>query len=150
MAIMRSHSSDMLAMSVQDEHEDFFRAVADLIPLASDSESITVVEYLKTAPARTDGSRVVSYITESGSANQYFLLASARSIRVFNCSEPYTERFLRRYAETWPDKVCLSRPSQPDDHEIWQITEELGNLLRCAHLAAAVIRRDRLTTVTSA
>jgi molecular chaperone HtpG len=107
--IMRWHSYDVLAMSVQDEYEDFFRAVADLVPLESDPEPITVAEYLKTAPVRTDGSRVVSYITEPGSANQYFLLAGARSMRVFNCAEPYAERFLQRYAETWPDRVHLSR-----------------------------------------
>src|SRR5262249_56994057 len=93
----------------QDEHEDFFRAVADLVPLESDPEPITVAEYLKTAPVRTDGARVVSYITEPGSANQYFLLAGARSMRVFNCAEPYAERFLQRYAQTWPDRVHLSR-----------------------------------------
>jgi len=107
--IMRWHSYDVLAMSVQEEHEDFFRAVADLMPLDSDPEPITVGEYMKTAPVRTDGSRVVYYITEPGSANQYFLLAAARSMRVFNCAEPFAERFLKRYAETWPDKVHLSR-----------------------------------------
>ncbi|GIF00437.1 hypothetical protein Ari01nite_79010 [Paractinoplanes rishiriensis] len=107
--IMRWHSYDVLAMSVQDEYEDFFRAVADLIPLESDPEPITVAEYLKTAPVRTDHSQVVFYITEPGSANQYFLLARARSMRVFNCAEPFAERFLRRYAETWPERVHLSR-----------------------------------------
>ncbi len=106
--IMRWHAYHVLAMSVQEEHEDFFRAVADLMPLESDQGPITVAEYLASAPRRTDGSHVVYYITERGSANQFFLLASARSIRVFNCAEPFAERFLERYAQTWPQKVHIS------------------------------------------
>ena len=54
---------------------------------------------LRTAPPRSDGSRLIYYITERGSANQYFLLANARNMRVFNCAEPFAERFLKRYAE---------------------------------------------------
>jgi HSP90 family molecular chaperone len=107
--IMRWHSYHLLAMSVQDEHEEFFRAVADLMPLESDQGPITVGEYLRAAPRRTDGAHVVYYITERGSSNQYFLLASARSIRVFNCAEPFAERFLKRYARTWPQRAHLSR-----------------------------------------
>jgi molecular chaperone HtpG len=107
--IMRWHSYHLLAMSVQEEYEDFFRSVADLMPLESDQGPMTVVEYLKTAPRRTDDTQLVYYITERGSANQFFLLASARSIRVFNCAEPFAERFLERYAKTWPNRVHLSR-----------------------------------------
>lgn len=107
--IMRWHSYHILAMSVQKEHEEFFRAVADMMPLESDPTPMTVEEYLATAPERSDGSRVVYYITERGSANQYFLLANARSMRVFNCAEPFAELFLERYAELWPSRIHLTR-----------------------------------------
>ena len=107
--IMRWHSYHLLAMSVQEDYEEFFRAVADLMPLESDQGPITVAEYLRNAPPRSDGSRLIYYITERGSANQYYLLANARSMRVFNCAEPFAERFLRRYAETWPDRAHLHR-----------------------------------------
>jgi molecular chaperone HtpG len=107
--IMRWHSYHILAMSVLPENEQFFRAVADLMPLESDQGPITVAEYLETAPLRSDDSRLVYYITERGSANQYFLLASARSLRVLNCDEPFAERFLKRYARTWPERVYLTR-----------------------------------------
>lgn len=107
--IMRWHSYHLLAMSVQDDYEEFFRAVADLMPLESDQGPITVAEYLRTAPQRSDGSRLIYYITERGSANQYFLLANARSMRVFNCAEPFAERFLKRYAQTWPERAHLHR-----------------------------------------
>jgi molecular chaperone HtpG len=108
--IMRWHAYHILAMSVQDEYEEFFRAVADLMPLESDQGPLTIPEYLETAPASgDDGSRLVYYITERGSANQFFLLASARGIRIINCAEPFAERFLERYARTWPRRVRLSR-----------------------------------------
>lgn len=107
--IMRWHSYHILAMSVQKEHEEFFRAVADLMPLESDPIPMTVAEYLETAPERSNGTRVVYYITERGSANQFFLLANARSMRVFNCAEPFAERFLERYAELWPERVHLTK-----------------------------------------
>jgi molecular chaperone HtpG len=107
--IMRWHSYHLLAMSVVEDYEEFFRAVADLMPLESDQGPITVAEYLRTAPPRSDGSRLIYYITERGSANQYFLLASARSMRVFNCAEPFAERFLERYAQTWPERAHLHR-----------------------------------------
>jgi molecular chaperone HtpG len=107
--IMRWHSYHLLAMSVVEEYEEFFRAVADLMPLESDQGPITVAEYLRTAPPRSDGSRLIYYITERGSANQYYLLAGARSMRVFNCAEPFAERFLKRYAEIWPERAHLHR-----------------------------------------
>jgi molecular chaperone HtpG len=107
--IMRWHSYHLLAMSVQSDYEEFFRAVADLMPLESDQGPITVAEYLRNAPPRSDGSRLIYYITERGSANQYFLLANARSMRVFNCAEPFAERFLKRYAEIWPERAHLHR-----------------------------------------
>ena len=107
--IMRWHSYHILAMSVQKEHEDFFRAVADLMPLESDPKPMTISDYLERAPTRSDGTRVVYYITQRGSANQYFYLANARSMQVFNCAEPFAERFLERYAELWPERVHLSR-----------------------------------------
>jgi len=107
--IMRWHSYHLLAMSVQEDYEEFFRAVADLMPLESDQGPITVAEYLRTASPRSDGSRLIYYITERGSANQYFLLASARSMRVFNCAEPFAERFLKRYAGIWPERAHLHR-----------------------------------------
>ena len=102
--IMRWHSYHLLAMSVQDEHEEFFRSVADLIPLESDQGPLTVPEYLRSAR-----DSLVYYITEQGSANQYYLLASARDLRVFNCDEPFAERFLRLYAKSWPGRVRVQR-----------------------------------------
>ena len=127
---------ELLAMSVKEEYEDFFRAVANLLPLESDQGPVTVPEYLEHAPTRTDGSYVVYYITERGSVNQYFLLANARSIRVFNCADPFAERFLQRYAEIWPERVHLIRLDVAISETIFeQLTDEQRE--RFAELQAA-------------
>ena len=117
---MRWHSYHLLAMSVVEEHEEFFRAVADLMPLDSDQGPITVAEYLRTAPPRSDGSRLIYYITERGSANQFYLLAGARSMRVLNCAEPFAERFLKRYAEMWPERAHLHRLDMAGSETIFE------------------------------
>ena len=123
--IMRWHAYHVLAMAVQDEHEGFFRAVADLVPLSSDQGPLTVPAYLATA-ARVSGPPVVHYLTERGSVMQYYVLCAARGIRVFDASEPFAERFLERYARLWPERLRLSRldvtgsevifEPLPDDH----------------------------------
>ena len=107
--IMRWHAYHILAMAVQPEHERFFRAVADLAVLETDQGPMTVGHYLRTAERRSDGVRVVHYITEAESARQYMLLAGARGVRVFDCTEAFAERFLKKYAETWPERARLNR-----------------------------------------
>ncbi|HWG23024.1 ATP-binding protein [Actinospica sp.] len=110
--IMRWHSYHILAMSVQPEHGRFFRAVADLALLATDQGPMTVADYLASAERRPDGATVVHYITEEESAKQYMLLGAARGVRVFDCTEAFAERFLKKYAETWPERVRLNRLDQ--------------------------------------
>ena len=110
--IMRWHSYHILAMAVQPEHERFFRAVADLALLETDQGPMTVADYLASAERRSDGSAVVHYVTEDESAKQYMLLAGARGVRVFDCTEAFAERFLKKYADAWPERVRLNRLDQ--------------------------------------
>jgi molecular chaperone HtpG len=107
--VVRWHAEHLLTVGIQDAYEDFFRAIADFVPLESDLGPMAVAEYLRSAPVRTDGSRAVYYITTPSSANEFILLASARGMRVFNCSNAHAERFLERYARTWPERVHLTR-----------------------------------------
>jgi molecular chaperone HtpG len=107
--IMKWHRYHVLAMAVQVQHEDFFRAIADLVPLECGEDSATIPEYLANAPRRTDGMPIIYYITEVGSAAQYQLLSSARGIRVFDCATGFAQLFLERYVETWPGSAQLVR-----------------------------------------
>jgi molecular chaperone HtpG len=118
--IMRWHSYHVLAMAVQPEHERFFRAVADLVLLETDKGPMTVADYLAIAERRGDGAGLVHYITEEESANQYLLLAGARGVRVFNCTEPFAERFLKKYTDTWPERIRLSRLDQSGAESLFE------------------------------
>ena len=132
--VMRWHSYHILAMAVQDEHEEFFRAVADLMPLETDQGPVTLGEYLESGQPQT-----VHYITEQGSANQYFLLAGARGIRVFDCSEPFAETFLNRYARTWPERIQPRRLDLAGSETIFEPLDD-AEAERFADLRAACSR----------
>jgi hypothetical protein len=66
-------------------------------------------QYLETAARLPDGQRMVYFIAERGSANQFYLLCAARKIHVFNAAEPFAESFLERYATAFPARIHLSR-----------------------------------------
>jgi len=106
--IMRWHSYHVLAMCAQPEHDDFFRQVADIVPLASDQGFITIPQYQERA-AKDGAGKTVYYISEAGTTSQYYLLCKARGISVFDATQIFAETFLQRYAATWPDRVTLKR-----------------------------------------
>ncbi len=122
--IMRWHAYHVLGMAVLPEHKEFFRAVADIVPLASDQGLITVQEYLKSATRLTDGRQVVHFIAERGSTAQFFLLCRSKGLRVFDTSEPFAERFLQRYQEEWPTRVSLNRLDVSSSEVIFGRIEE--------------------------
>ena len=141
--IMRWHSYHILAMSVQDAHDDFFRAIADMVPLSTDRGPLTMPEYLQAMadapevpsvnlPGQKGGEdetavargQAVYYITESGSARQYFMLCAARGLRVFDCGEPFAERFLFRYRDSWPERVHLRQLDIAQSAAIFSPLEE--------------------------
>lgn len=105
--VMRWHGHHILAMCAQDAHRDFFEAVADLVMLDTGAGPSTVPAYLAQAPAGRGGPRPVYYLAEGGATNQFHLLARAQGIRVFDARAPYAERFLKRYAERWPERARL-------------------------------------------
>lgn len=152
--IMRWHSYHILGMSVQDAHGEFFRAVADLVPLQSDRGTITIPAYLQatrdavsanlaaSANANADAGRgpaPVYYITEVGSARQYYMLCAARGLCVFDCAEPFAERFLTRYAATWPERIELCRLDLASSEAIFEPLSDADSQ-RFANLVSAVER----------
>lgn len=138
--ILRWHAYHVLAMCVQDEHEGFFRAIADLVPLDSDLGPITIPAYLQHAPRRTDGVPQAFYIQEHGTATQFYMLCQARNLHVLNCSDPFAERFLQRYAETWPKKVHLTRLDLATAETIFEPLSDNAERRRFDALPAAYLQ----------
>jgi molecular chaperone HtpG len=107
--ILRLHSSSILPVATRADQGEFFRAVADLMPLRTDSRPMTMAEYRDGAEAGPSGRDVIYYVRDYTAMNQYRLLVAARGVRVFDASEPYAESFLQRYAHTYPERVELRR-----------------------------------------
>lgn len=107
--IMRWHAYHVLGMSVMPEHEPFFRAVADIVPLLSNLGPVTLPDYLRAATGGATGPRTVYYLEERGSTTQFYMLCSARGLRVIDASEPFAGSFLQRYQEIWPERIRLVR-----------------------------------------
>lgn len=107
--VMQWHAYHVLGMAIRDEYHEFFIQIADLIPLQSDAGPLTLPEYMATSPRQTDGAVRVHYLVDRQASNQYFMLSQAVGMRIYNCSQPFAERFLLKYAETWPDRIVLDR-----------------------------------------
>lgn len=121
--IMAWHSYQVLAMSILEEHEEFFREIADLIPLPSDTGKLTIPEYL--SRSLTPSTPKLFYVSEASSVSQFFMLAESRGLHVIDATDVFCEEFLLRYSRMWPDKFTLERLDTSDSEHIFvPATEE--------------------------
>ncbi len=96
--IMQWHAYHMTGMAVA--HDDFFDAVAELVPFNTNRGTLTLREYLARAARVSDEPGAdVFYFSEPGSAAQFNLLADARGLLVIDASSNFEEQFLRKYAK---------------------------------------------------
>ncbi|HMA33855.1 MAG TPA: hypothetical protein VKY74_05180 [Chloroflexia bacterium] len=99
--LMDWHAYHMTGMAVA--HDDFFDAVADLVPFPTNRGLLNLGEYMRQAPAvDTRPGHDLFYFSEAGSATQFYLLCDARGLLVINASDNFTEQFLRKYARRRP------------------------------------------------
>ncbi len=107
--VMRWHHYHVRGAAV--EHDEFFRAVADLVPFETsdgrDGGLLDLRRYLARQAADTSGRRPIYYFTELGAAAQFNEMCRARSIVVIDASYTFDEPFLKKYAESRPDQVEL-------------------------------------------
>ena len=133
---------DLLAAVVRPGNERLFRRIAHRIPLVTtDQGPLTVAEYLDRAEDGPEaGAGVVHYLAAAESAGLYALLAGARGMRVFDCTDdaPGAERFLFKYAEIWPERVRLNRLDRGDEGSDWLFAPlEADEAKQCAALEQA-------------
>ena len=105
--IMKWHHLSIVIMALHPDHTEFFRSIADLVPLECDNERITVPEYLKSATHGADGIPTIYYISNRGGSVLHQMRMSAQGVKAF--SGPLTWEFLQKYLEMWPGKAHLSR-----------------------------------------
>jgi molecular chaperone HtpG len=126
--IVYAHSDLILGWSSRDA--DFFRLIADSVPLQTSRGRMSLPEYLRET-------RGVIYFTKHQLASlQDKVLAEARDVPAVDASWFGVLEFLQRYADTHRDVVLtglddsldsLMRPAPPGDHlELIGLCEALG------------------------
>ncbi|MGI8588378.1 MAG: heat shock protein Hsp90 family protein [Chloroflexia bacterium] len=99
--IMEWHSYHMTGMAVA--HDDFFDAVADLVPFETNQGLLNLRDYADTARRLDDRhGQDIFYFSERGSATQFYLLCDAKGLLVINAAYVFEEQFLRKYAKRRP------------------------------------------------
>ncbi len=109
--IMRWHHYHVRGAALA--HDEFFRAVADLVPFetsAGGSEALlTLPQVLARQGEVEPGKGALYYFAELGAGAQFNEMCAARGIVVVNASYAFDERFLRKYAEWSAGRVDLRR-----------------------------------------
>ena len=105
--IMKWHHLSIIIMALHPDHTEFFRSIADLVPLECGNERITAAEYLKSATRGADGIPIIYCISNRGGSVLHQMRMSTQGIKAF--SGPLTWEFLQKYLEMWPGKAHLSR-----------------------------------------
>lgn len=100
--VMDWHSYHIKGMAVN--HDDFFGAIAELVPFETNRGPMSLRSYLERSP-HPDGlpGHDLVYFSERGSATQYYMLCNAKGLLVINASDAFEEQFLKKYAEKRAD-----------------------------------------------
>lgn len=112
--LMRWHHYHVKGMALR--HDDFFAAVADLVPFeimepdagAGEAPMLTLPEYRARQNAVDDqGRTLLYYIGESEGTAPFYQLCAAQDLLVLNAGLVFEESFLVKYAEHHADTVAL-------------------------------------------
>jgi molecular chaperone HtpG len=126
--VVYAHSDLIVGWASKDD--DFFRLVADSVPLGTSRGRMSLPEYLRAT------SGVAYYTTHQLGSLQDKVLAEARDVPAIDASWFGVREFLERYASRRRDVVLtrlddtlesLMRPAPPGDHrELVDLCEALG------------------------
>jgi molecular chaperone HtpG len=130
-----SGHSDVI-MGWAGKEPEFFRMVADVVPLRTSRGRLTLPDYLK------DSGNVVYYTTRELGSLQEKVLAEGRDVPAIDASWFAVPQFLQRYAGLHPgvdlvrlddDLEAMLRPAPPGElTELVRLCEELGFAARAA------------------
>lgn len=132
--IAYGHTDVIMGWAAKDD--EFFRMVADSVPLRTSRGRIALPEYLRTS------GQVIYYTTRELGSLQEKVLAEGRDVPAIDASWFGVAPFLERYAELHPaiglvrlddDLDALLRPASAGEfQELVRLCEELGFAVRAA------------------
>ncbi|MFQ4136707.1 ATP-binding protein [Nodosilinea sp. PGN35] len=95
------HHYHMKGMALRDDN--FFRAVADLIPFETNQGPMSLSTYFEAAKSQGQSETDLLYFDERGSATQFYMLCDARKLLVVDASQVFEDDFLERYGRLHPE-----------------------------------------------
>jgi len=99
--ILEWHAYHIKGMAVA--HDDFFDAIADIVPFETNRGTLTLQRYRDLAPHQTESTdQDIFYVSERGSATQFYMLCNARDLLVISAGIIFEESFLKKYAQRRP------------------------------------------------
>ena len=100
--IMEWHSYYVKGMAVA--YDDFFDAIADLVPFETNRGPMNLRHYLESSPRLENKTTFdIFFFSERGSATQFYMLCNAKGLLVINAGFIFEEEFLKKYAERHPE-----------------------------------------------
>jgi len=95
------HHWHLKGMALTDNN--FFSAVADLVPFETNIGSMSLREYFAEIKRRGQSETDLLYFDESGSASQFYMLCNAQNLLVIDASRVFEDDFLEHYGEIHPE-----------------------------------------------
>jgi molecular chaperone HtpG len=136
--ICRWHHFHLKGMALR--HDDFFRAVIDLLPFETNQGEMNLSTFIKRQNTPEPGGKVPVYFFSFGhDANQFYEIANARKILVINTGQRFDEEVVRQYVARNSASLELRQLDSLDDKALY---EELNDEARkpFLQLEAAVDR----------
>jgi molecular chaperone HtpG len=132
--IMEWHSYHVKGMAVT--YNDFFKAVADLVPFETNRGLMSLRRYIELVPRSENKTKAdIFYFSERGSATQYYMLCNAKGLSVINAGYIFEEKFLRKYEELNKETVKLHLISGADSEFLFEkVKPELADDFRLLEL----------------
>ncbi|MBW4540408.1 MAG: ATP-binding protein [Myxacorys chilensis ATA2-1-KO14] len=95
------HHYHLKGMALREDN--FFRAVADLIPFETNLMPMNLKTYFEEAKKRGQAETDLLYFDERGSATQFYMLCDAQGLLVIDASQVFEDGFLERYGRLHPE-----------------------------------------------
>ncbi|MBP5974171.1 ATP-binding protein [Brasilonema sp. CT11] len=95
------HHYHLKGMALRDDN--FFHAVADLIPFETNQGPMNLATYFQEAKKQRQSETDLLYFDERGGATQFYMLCNARGLLVVDASQVFEDDFLERYGKLHPE-----------------------------------------------
>jgi molecular chaperone HtpG len=122
--ICRWHHFHLKGMALR--HDDFFRAVIDLLPFETNQGEMNLPTFIKRQNIPEPGGKVPIYFFSFGhDANQFYDIANARKILVINTGQRFDEEVVREYVARNSAALELRQLDSLDDKTLYEeLTDE--------------------------